>query len=61
MGNALRELMDKDRLSYGVLGFLTGYSRGFLCQIANDKRQPSPEAALKIAKALKVSPLRLWK
>ena len=60
MPNRLRAEMERRQLSYRDLAFLTGYSAGFLCRVANGKRRPSREHALAIARALKVSPGRLW-
>jgi transcriptional regulator with XRE-family HTH domain len=51
---AMSTAMAQQGRSYRDLGHLTRYSAAYLCRVATGKRGPSPEAALAIAKALRV-------
>ena len=56
---AMQEAMARKDLSFMDLGFLTDLDAGYLCWVANGKRRLSKVAALKVARALDVSPRRL--
>jgi transcriptional regulator with XRE-family HTH domain len=62
MANRLRAEMVRQNLSFRELAFLTQppLSPGYLCRLASGQRWPSKRAALAVAKALRVSPARLW-
>ncbi len=53
--DARQAMADLD-LSFRDLAFLTGYDPGYLCHIAKGRRVASRTAALRIAKALGISP-----
>lgn len=55
----LREKMQERELSFRDLGFLTDLNPGFLCRVASGKRRLSRESALRVARALGISPRRL--
>lgn len=55
----LREAMNERRVSYRDLAFLTELDAGFLCRVANGQRRLSRESALRVARALRISPRRL--
>lgn len=55
----LARLKERRGYSFRELAFLTGLSAGYLCRVANGRRQLSPEAALTVARVLGVNPQRL--
>ncbi|MFN2489882.1 MAG: helix-turn-helix domain-containing protein [Actinomycetota bacterium] len=59
--NRLQDEMSRQQLSYRDLAFRTDLSPAFLCRVANGRRKPSKINAERIARALRVSPYRLWR
>jgi hypothetical protein len=59
MVSRMHEAMAKAGYSFRDLGFVTDLDPGYLCRVANGKRHLSKPAAMKVARALKVSPRRL--
>lgn len=60
MRHPMVEEMNRRGWSYRDLGHASGYSAPFLCRVAHGHRRPSRQAQVVIAKALGVSPRRLW-
>jgi hypothetical protein len=59
MTSRMHKAMSKLGYSFRDLGFVTDLDPGYLCRVANGKRHLSKPAAMKVARALKVSPRRL--
>jgi hypothetical protein len=59
MISPMHEAMAKLGYSFRDLGFVTDLDPGYLCRVANGKRRLSKLAAMKVARALKISPRRL--
>ena len=57
----LLQKMSLDNLTQADLSRMTGLSTGAISNLINQVRQPSPEALRKIAKALNVSPDRIFR
>lgn len=56
---SMHEAMARKGLSFRDLGFLVDLDPGYLCRVANGRRRLSKTAALRVARALEVSPRRL--
>lgn len=52
--NCLQEIMNKKRITYRKLEFMTGVSRSTLHRIANYELSPTQDAMISIARGLKM-------
>lgn len=59
IGKIIKEERTKRKVSQLALGLAVGNDSAYICKIENNKKEPSLKTIIKIAEALKISPIEL--